>query len=279
MNNVSKVDNIYLSLCDQLIRYGRPVGNTHELRNIKFTLPDITDNIISVREISASYMFGELLWYFNADNSTEFISKFGSKWSKISDNGITNNSAYGYRAMKEFGFNQIDKVVELLQKDPESRRAVINLNVPNENMIETKDEPCTIALQFYIRDRKLYCTGMMRSNDIWYGLPYDIIFFTELQKRIADRLTCGYGTYTHFAVSLHMYDRDKEKIEKILSNPKSTKIVFDRSEFWKNMAFVKALMDAATKHCDSHYVKSLMLKFAKTFFKYEEGEKDADQSI
>lgn len=268
MNKLSKIDSLYMNLCSQLIQYGRPVGNTKELRNIKFTLPDITDNIISVRNISPAYMFGELLWYFTGDNSMQFISKFGSMWEKLSDDGKTNNSAYGYRMMFEYGFNQIDKIVELLQKDPMSRRAVINLNVPNEHVIETKDEPCTIALQFYVRDTKLFCTGMMRSNDIWFGLPYDIIFFTELQKRIADRLGYNYGTYTHFVISLHMYDKDELKIKEILSNPKVIKIDFDRTQFWRNLTFVKGLMNAATAHLDSFTVKKFMLDFATKFFGY-----------
>ena len=85
--------------------------------------------------------------------------------------------------------------------DPNTRRAVVNINVPNVNVIETKDEPCTIALQFLNRDGKLHCTAIMRSNDIWFGTPYDWAFFIELQKVIADKLGLGYGTYTHFATS------------------------------------------------------------------------------
>lgn len=265
-----KIDETYKKLCVDLLDHGKKVKNTLELRNIKFTLPDITENIISIRDISPSYLFGELMWYFTGRNETSFISKFGSLWEKLSDDGITNNSAYGYLIKKAFNFDQVEKVIELLILDPESRRAVINLNTPNEHVIETRDEPCTIALQFYIRDHRLFCTGMMRSNDIWYGLPYDIVFFTELQKYIADRLNVDYGTYTHFAVSLHVYDKNRENLQNVIETNEEKLITFDRHKFWKNLDFVASLIDVATKHCNALKVRELTLKFAEDNFDYKE---------
>lgn len=228
--NANNIDKIYLSLCKDLLHAPR-VNNTRELNNVKLQLWDINENIVSIRGISDTYLFGELLWYFTGRNDAKFIGTFSKMWERLSDDGVTSNSAYGYLMMYQHGFNQIEKVIELLKVDPDSRRAVINLNVPNEKVIETKDEPCTIALQFMIRNGKLNCTTMMRSNDIWFGLPYDVAFFTELQKYIADRLEVGYGVYTHFVTSLHMYERDEEKIAQIVEDPVSNPIKFNRALF------------------------------------------------
>ena len=135
--------------------------------------------------------------------------------------------------------------------DPNTRRAVININVPNERVIETKDEPCTIALQFLNRNGKLHCTAIMRSNDIWFGTPYDWAFFIELQKVIADRLGLGYGTYTHFATSFHAYERNMAEISAIAEadiNALKTNIVFDRNRFHKEKEdlFAKTLTEDST---------------------------------
>lgn len=224
----NSIDKIYNKLCVALQK-APEVNGTREINNVKITLTNILDNVVSCRNISISYALGELLWYFTGRNDVEFISKFGSMWSRISDDGVTNNSAYGYVLMKKHGFNQIEKIIELLKKDPTSRRAVLNINQANEHVIETKDEPCTIALQFLIRDNMLHCTTIMRSNDIWFGFPYDVIFFTELQKYIASRLNVGFGEYTHFAVSLHLYDRDSEKIRHLKRDDK--KVYINSSEF------------------------------------------------
>ena len=265
-----KIDEIYRGLCKDLINKGKPVGNTLELKNVQFTISDINENIIGIRNISAAYLFGEWLWYFSGKNNTKFISSFGSLWEKLSDDGVTNNSAYGYIMKYKFGFDQVEKIIELLTIDPNSRRAVINLNTPNENVIETKDEPCTIALDYYIRDNKLFCTGIMRSNDIWFGLPYDIAFFMELQKYIANRLRVEYGTYTHFVVSLHLYEKNLESIKKIVDDPVQKIITYDEIKFWTNLRFVTELMTVITNHCDSSEVKKIMLKLATTNFDYKE---------
>ena len=269
---MQEIDNIYYGLCHELLFDSQEVNGTSELNNVRVTIPDITKAIVSIRGISPSYLFGEALWYFTGRNDVKFISTFGSMWEKLSDDGKTNNSAYGYLMRYAFGFDQIEKVIKLLRKDPTSRRAVINLNTPNENVIETKDEPCTIALQFLIRNEKLYCTGMMRSNDIWFGFPYDVAFFTQLQMYIADRLELKYGTYTHFVVSMHLYDRNIKDIQKILENPVSRKITFDRQKFWHDKEFVADLVEHSMNHYSKEYTRDLILDLAKDRFDFKEEE-------
>ena len=103
----------------------------------------------------------------------------------------------------------------MLTIDPYSRRAVLNINVPNYNVIDTKDEPCTICLNYQIRNNKLHCTCVMRSNDVNFGLRNDLGFFISLQKYIAERLGIEVGQYNHFAMSIHFYDRDFKFIKDI----------------------------------------------------------------
>lgn len=220
------INDAWANLVSNILRRGQKVGNTLELSNISFTITDINKNVLTTREnFSLSYYLGETIWYGAGKNDVEFISRFGKIWKQLTDDGLTNNSAYGYILQTKHGFNQIEKIIELLKKDPNSRRAVMNINIPNENVIETKDEMCTIALQLLLRDGKLNATTLMRSNDLSTGTPYDVFYFTEIQKYIANKLEVNYGTYSHFVTSLHIYDRDLEKMEKSLQNePKKIKI-------------------------------------------------------
>lgn len=249
----------YRQICRDLLKYGHNAatvastkGASKELNNYSFTIDDINNNVITLksRDISYSYLAGELLWYWNARNDLSFIRHFSSFWDKISDDHETANSAYGYILQKKHGFNQIEKIIELLSKDPSSRRAVLNINVPNENVIETKDEMCTIALVFFIRDNKLYCTGIMRSNDINFGLTYDITYFTQLQKYIAKRLSKELGTYisigsyTHFAVSMHFYDKDYDLVRRIASGDlQSTSIKLNIDRLIDNNQIITSYID------------------------------------
>lgn len=215
----NSINDIYRHLLNDVKINGDQVGNTVELQNVAFQLTNIEDNIPTSRKnYSLKYLLGELYWYFSGSNSLSVISQYSNFWTKISDDGITSNSAYGYIMQHKFNFNQITKMIELLRDDKNSRRAVININVPNEFVIETADEPCTIAIQFLIREGKLNATVIMRSNDLWFGLPYDIPFFTELQKYIANELGVEYGTYTHFVTSMHIYDRNMNDINESIKN-------------------------------------------------------------
>lgn len=223
----NNIDAIYREICESLLNDGAVVNGTRELNNYSFTLTDINNNIVNIRNISKSYLFGELTWYMTARNDIDFIRKFSGFWGRISDDGVTSNSAYGHILFKRHGFDQVQKIIDLLKTDPNSRRAVLNFNVPNVNVIETKDEICTIALQMYIRDGKLNCTGIMRSNDIWLGTPYDVAFFTELQKYIAHRVGAEYGTYTHFVTSIHCYDRNLDDVRNVTLREAKTKLSVD----------------------------------------------------
>jgi thymidylate synthase len=209
-----KIDSIYQKLIIDLLQ--KPiVDNTRELTNLKFTI-DAKDNIIHRRQPSVEYMLAEMIWYFAGKNDLRFISQFASMWKKLSDDGKTNNSAYGYILQHKHNHNQIQQVIDILKQHPESRRAIMNINTPHPRKMQTNDEPCTIALQFLIRNNQLHATGMMRSNDLWFGLPYDIYFFTSLQHYIAKQLNIETGTYTHFATSFHMYIKDDKKIKETL---------------------------------------------------------------
>lgn len=209
------IDDMYRHMCRDIYYDGKRVGNTKEINNYIITLTNIDQCFINVRNSSKNYAAAELLWYLNGRNDVNFIGKYASLWKNLTDDGETNNSAYGYILKYKHGFDQIEKMIELLTVDPNSRRAVININIPNEHVIETKDEMCTICLNFQIRDGKLNCTGVMRSNDVYTGTVYDVPYFILIQKYIADRLNIDYGTYTHIALSLHCYDRHLDKISHI----------------------------------------------------------------
>ncbi|MCI0545570.1 MAG: thymidylate synthase, partial [Actinobacteria bacterium] len=84
-----------------------------------------------------------------------------------------------------------------------------------DNQPGKKDYPCTTAIQFLLRDDKLECHVRMRSNDVWWGLAYDAFMFTQLQLSICNALEVEAGPYYHQPVSLHLYDRDLEDVNKL----------------------------------------------------------------
>lgn len=209
----NNIEECYEALISELLSRKLEDNGTREILNCNLVVYNPTTEKIffPYRKISETYSNEELKWYWSGDNRCETIGKFAKMWLKLTDDGVTNNSAYGYILFKKYGFDQLQQIIELLKKDKNSRRAVLNISDPAINRIETKDMQCTIAIQFIVRDNTLEETVYMRSNDVYFGLPYDYIFFVSLGEYIAEKLNLKLSKYTHVATSMHMYERDIEK--------------------------------------------------------------------
>lgn len=184
-------------------------GDVHsEILNAITIIKDPTKNVMKdpVRNLSMRYGIGELLWYLSANNKLSQIQKYTRGWDRMTDDGETVNSNYGYCIAKKYGFDQLKFVINELKKNPNSRRAVIHIKEPSDK--PSNDVNCTVCLQFFIREGKLYMTTYMRSNDVWFGFPYDVFQFTCLQIYLSMVLEVELGTYTHVAGSLHLYERN-----------------------------------------------------------------------
>lgn len=131
-----------------------------------------------------------------APNFEQFMDPVGHSGSQYF------HGAYGNRIG-----TQLNAVVRKLTDDPGSRQAVITLWDPRlDNVRNRSDYPCTVALAYELEGEYLHATTFMRSNDVWWGFPYDIFQFTQLQITIANCLKVFPGTYNHIAQSLHLYE-------------------------------------------------------------------------
>lgn len=52
---------------------------------------------------------------------------------------------------------------------------------------------------------------MMRSNDVVLGFTNDLFTFTMFQEYVSSQTGIPLGTYSHFASSFHIYERDAIK--------------------------------------------------------------------
>lgn len=190
----------------------RDGGVVGEVINAVTIIADPTKCVMKspIRNLSMRYCIGELLWYLSGNNQLKEIQKYTHNWDRMSDDGETVNSNYGYCIQSKYGFNQWEYVKNVLSETPGSRQAIIHIKEPNQT--NSKDINCTVCLQFFIRDNKLYLTTYMRSNDIWLGFPYDVFQFTVMQILMSMELGVELGTYTHISGSLHLYERNVKKL-------------------------------------------------------------------
>lgn len=187
-------------------------GDVHsEVINAVTVIEDPTRSFVhsKVRNLPIRYAVGEMLWYMSGSNYLNGIQKYTTNWNRMSDDGVTVNSNYGWCIKNKFGFDQWEFIRDMLTKDQNTRQAVIHIKTADNT--PSKDVNCTVCLQFFIRDNKLYLTTYMRSNDLWMGFPYDVFQFMNMQVLMSMELGLELGTYTHIAGSLHLYERDYQK--------------------------------------------------------------------
>ena len=98
-------------------------------------------------------------------------------------------------------------VIGELRRNRESRRAVISIR-DNEVDSRNKDAACMQSIQFFIRENKLDCMVLFRSNDLPEALFFNAFALIMLQEKTAAGLGVETGTYTHRSNSMHCYEKD-----------------------------------------------------------------------
>ena len=216
-----RMDNLahdYSTICQQVLAFGEDIAprgqNTKELRGVTLVLSNPHASFPPASR-NANMAIGavEALSVIGGVQYPQLLAKITSNFTRFFD-GEALHGAYGPRLRPQLGRN-----LELLRRDPDSRQAVSTIWDPHyDQLISTdvpRDLPCTTQYQFLIRNGKLELHVTMRSNDVWWGLTYDVFMHSQVQIAMARALDLEPGPYTHHVASLHAYERDWESIRSL----------------------------------------------------------------
>ena len=118
------------------------------------------------------------------------------------------NWDYTYHQRME---KQVPWVIEELKRNADTRRAVIMIRA--EDDLDSTSPACLQILQYLIRNGKLHCKVLFRSNDLTKATFMNAFALVMLQKKIADAVGVPVGSYTHRANSLHVYEADYDMFD------------------------------------------------------------------
>lgn len=200
----------YETVVKSVLLYGDKVSprgvDTHEVVNASIILTDPTQSLPLgiARGINSKIAAVEALQLLGGVIDPQLMVKASPHFAQFMDGG-TFHGGYGQRTRA-----QMIAAVNRLREDPSSRRALVTIWDPMHDLYTegVKDYPCTIALQFLVREGELQLHTHMRSNDVWRGFAYDVFVFTQLQLAVAQVLRLSVGSYYHHVTSLHMYETD-----------------------------------------------------------------------
>ena len=163
-------------------------------------------------------------------NDDEFAAKFGNL-----------GDVYGaqwrhWQTRQGETIDQIQNVIEAIQKTPDSRRLIVSAWNP-EDVPTSALPPCHTLFQFYVNDNKLSCQLYQRSGDVFLGVPFNIASYALLTSLIARQTGLEVGVFVHTLGDAHIYKNHFNQVEEQLN-----RTPFDAPSLWLNPA-KKDIMD------------------------------------
>lgn len=153
------------------------------------------------------------------------------------------NWAYTYHSRMA---EQVPFVIKELQRNPSSRRAVIDIRDWRYDSMDGNENPaCLQHLQYFIRDNALHCKVLFRSNDACKATFMNAFALIMLQQRIAEALGVKMGTYTHRANSYHCYEKDFSMLQGYVSRMEKAEDEEDITYDYEGEGGWKELMEAS----------------------------------
>lgn len=217
-------------------------------RQLRF---DISESIplLTSKRVSFDCIVKELLWFLRGETDSKILEKQGVRiWKENSSREFLNQrglqdyeegdigpmyffQVYHFNApydgcCKDYtgqGFDQMERLLEGLRKDPFSRRHIITTYNPL-SLDKSVLAPCHgLVIQFYVEEdghrRKLSCHMYQRSVDVFLGLPYNIVSYSLLTQIIAFQLDMDPNELVISTGDTHIYTNHIEQMRQQLQNP------------------------------------------------------------
>jgi thymidylate synthase len=190
----------------------------HQMRfNLSEGFPLVTTKKLHVKSI-----IHELLWFLAGDTNVKYLQDNGVRiWDEWADANGDLGPVYGYQWRSWHTpdgrvIDQIANVVEMIKKNPDSRRLIVTAWNPAD-VDRMALPPCHTMFQFYVAEGRLSCQLYQRSADTFLGVPFNIASYALLTLMVAQ--VCGLqpGEFIHTFGDVHLYNDHLEQARLQLS--------------------------------------------------------------
>lgn len=209
-----------------------------------------------LRDCNPFFHFMEGLWMLSGRDDVAFPTMFNSTFGQFSDDGERFWGAYGFRWRGWFGYDQLELIIQELQRDPETRRCVLSMWSPGYivypdsettvNMVQPdlmqalaggRDVPCNTNVFFRVietQERGLQLDMMVncRSNDLFWGAyGANAVHMSMMQEYVASSIHVAVGRYWQNSFNFHAYTDKfpKERWKELADDARETNYYLDGS--------------------------------------------------
>jgi len=229
----------YLELMKEVLDKGASKGDrtgtgTYSVfaRQLRFDLSEGFP-LLTTKKLHLKSIVNELIWFLNGNTNIKWLNENGVKiWNEWANEEGEVGPNYGHFwtkwPTKDGGhINQIEKIVEQLKTNPDSRRILFHAwNVeylPDESLSAQENvsngkmalPPCHLLYQFYVENNKLSCQLYIRSSDVFLGLSYNVASVSLLINMLAQQCDLDLGEVIITTGDTHLYKNhiDQAKLQ------------------------------------------------------------------
>jgi len=181
---------------------------------------DLADGfpVLTTKKLHLKSIIHELLWFLTGDTNIRYLKENGVRiWDEWADANGDLGPVYGYQwrswpAPDGRHIDQIANVVEMIRRNPDSRRLIVSAWNP-ALVDEMALPPCHALFQFYVAEGRLSCQLYQRSADIFLGVPFNIASYALLTLMVAQ--VCGLepGEFVWTGGDCHLYSNHLEQAD------------------------------------------------------------------
>ena len=213
---MSLADIQYLHIIENILDHGYYANNRTGIATYK--LPhqvmqfDLEKEfpILTTKFVAFKTAIKELLWIWQLQsNDVRQLQAMNVKvWDEWMREDGTIGKAYGYQIAK---YKQLDNLLDMLQKDPQSRRMIVTLwNI--EDLSDMALQPCAYETLWDVTDGRLNCMLVQRSGDMGLGVPFNTAQYAALVHMVAQVSGLKIGQFTHVINNAHIYENHVEAL-------------------------------------------------------------------
>jgi thymidylate synthase len=178
--------------------------------------------LVTTKKVHLRSIIHELLWFLRGETNVRWLQERGvTIWDEWADPEGNLGRVYGaqwcdWRAADGRSIHQIDQVIEMIRRNPDSRRLIVTAWNPSE-VDQMALPPCHTLFQLYVLDGELSCQLYQRSADLFLGVPFNIASYALLTLMVAQVTGLKAGDFVHTFGDLHLYANHLEQAKLQLS--------------------------------------------------------------
>lgn len=178
--------------------------------------------LVTTKQLHLRSIIHELLWFLRGETNIHYLHEHGvTIWDEWADENGDLGPVYGqqwraWSAVDGRCIDQLSNAVDLLRRDPDSRRIVVSAWNVGE-LERMRLPPCHLLFQFYVANNELSCQLYQRSADLFLGVPFNIASYALLTHLVAAQIGLQVGEFIWTGGDCHLYLNHLEQAQLQLS--------------------------------------------------------------